>query len=157
MLLVCLFRCYVSKAHPPFHIEAAGFATGKHRNFRNFSRRTYLGRKRSGKMTLPVPPRPPVSPRPQDPTADQLALPYILDSCDVMLYIEDEDYWEQALSRTEHFLFHRLRRLRRLAKGAAVMAATTMTAAAEQDEDVFSLSWDGERLTQRTYAETRSR
>lgn len=105
---------------------------------------------RSGKMT---PPRLRfVKTHPQDPSADQLALPYILDSCDVMLYIEDEGYWEQALSRTEHFLFHRLRRLRRLAKSAA--AATVV---AGQDEDVFSLSWDGERLTQRTYAETRIR
>ena len=63
-----------------------------------------------------------------------------------MVYVEDDEYWDQALSRTEHFLFHKLRRLRPPANGANAY-----------EEDVFSLSADGERLTQRTYAETRAR
>eukprot|EP00903_Cladosiphon_okamuranus_P010158 g9618.t1 len=82
----------------------------------------------------------------QNPTADRLALPYVLDACDFMVYVEDGEYWDQALSRTEHFLFHKLRRLRPPANGANAY-----------EEDVFSLSADGERLTQRTYAETRTR
>lgn len=70
----------------------------------------------------------------------------MLDSCDVMVYVEDDEYWEQALARTEHFLFHKLRRLRPPANGAKAYG-----------EDVFSLSADGERLMQRTYAETRAK
>lgn len=70
----------------------------------------------------------------------------MLDSCDVMVYVEDDEYWDQALSRTEHFLFHKLRRLRPPPNGSSVY-----------DDDVFSLSSDGERLTQRSYAETRAR
>ncbi|CAB1102696.1 unnamed protein product [Ectocarpus sp. CCAP 1310/34] len=82
----------------------------------------------------------------QNPSADRLALPFVLDSCDFMVYVEDDEYWDQALSRTEHFLFHKLRRLRPPANGASAY-----------EEDVFSLSADGEKLTQRTYAETRAR
>ncbi|CAN0011789.1 unnamed protein product, partial [Pylaiella littoralis] len=82
----------------------------------------------------------------QNPTADRLALPFVLDSCDVMVYVEDDEYWDQALSRTEHFIFHKVRRLRSPASGANAY-----------EEDVFSLSADGEKLTQRTFAETRAR
>ncbi|CBN78895.1 hypothetical protein Esi_0155_0018 [Ectocarpus siliculosus] len=82
----------------------------------------------------------------QNPSADRLALPCVLDSCDYMVYVEDDEYWDQALSRTEHFLFHKLRRLRPPANGASAY-----------EEDVFSLSADGEKLMQRTYAETRAR
>lgn len=63
-----------------------------------------------------------------------------------MVYIEDDEYWGQALARTEHFLFHKLRRLRPPAKSTNVY-----------EEDVFSLSADGEKLTQRSYAETHAR
>ncbi|CAM9440868.1 unnamed protein product [Ectocarpus fasciculatus] len=82
----------------------------------------------------------------QNPSADRLALPCVLDSCDYMVYIEDDEYWDQALSRTEHFLFHKLRRLRPPANCANAY-----------EEDVFSLSADGEKLTQRTYDKTRAR
>ncbi|CAM9233511.1 unnamed protein product, partial [Scytosiphon promiscuus] len=82
----------------------------------------------------------------QNPAADRLALPYVLDACDFMVYIEDDEYWDQALARTEHFLFRKLRRLRPPAKGTNLY-----------EEDVFSLSSDGERLTQRSYAETNAR
>lgn len=85
--------------------------------------------------------RPPHSPSNQDPIADRLVLPYALDACDMMVYIEDDEYWDLALSRTEHFLFHRLRALRRLLCR----------------EDVYSLSPDGSKLTQRTYHETKTR
>lgn len=69
----------------------------------------------------------------------------MLDACDVMVYIEDDEYWQQALSRTEHFLFHKLRALRVPLRGVL------------GNDDVFSLSTDGEKLTQRTFVETKAR
>lgn len=69
-----------------------------------------------------------------------------MDSCDAMAYVEDGEYWDQALSRTEHFLFHKVQRLRPPPNGGTI-----------HDDNVFSLSACGTRLTQRTFMETGAR
>ncbi|CAM9785465.1 unnamed protein product, partial [Discosporangium mesarthrocarpum] len=82
----------------------------------------------------------------QDPAEDLFALPYILDSCDLMAYIEHEEYWDRAWPRTEHFLFHKLRRLRRWTLCSQGVGHAI--------GGVFSISADGQTLTRRSYKET---